>query len=49
LIKKILSGPIIGVTGNSRQMDIETFQASGVDDVILKPLKYKELVNKLEG
>jgi CheY-like chemotaxis protein len=43
-------GRILGVTGNARQSDIDEFLASGVDKVILKPIKSEtitEIINEI--
>lgn len=44
------SGLVIGVTGNALKEDIEEFQHSGIDDIVLKPLtaiKCRDAMNRL--
>ena len=42
-------GIIIGVTGNSLLIDIETFMKAGANDVLLKPLNFKALEKAISG
>jgi CheY-like chemotaxis protein len=40
-------GAIIGVTGNAMQQDIDSFMSSGLDRLVLKPLKRDVLMSSL--
>jgi CheY-like chemotaxis protein len=46
-----LSGrvPVIGVTANVRQQQIQTAIAAGMDDVVGKPFKVAELLVRMKG
>ncbi|KAF2832545.1 putative histidine kinase HHK11p [Ophiobolus disseminans] len=41
--------PVIGVTANVRQQQIETALAAGMDDVVGKPFRVAELLVRMEG
>jgi len=40
---------VVGITGNALPQDIATFLESGVDEVLLKPLSRKKLLDSLES
>jgi CheY-like chemotaxis protein len=42
-------GPIIGVTGNMMQEDVDLFLAAGANEVIGKPLKLEKLQELIFG
>lgn len=42
-------GPIIGVTGNVLQFDVDHFLACGADRVVAKPLRKEGIESILEG
>lgn len=41
--------PVIGVTANVRQQQIQTAIAAGMDDVVGKPFRVAELFNRMKG
>jgi CheY-like chemotaxis protein len=41
--------PVIGVTANVRQQQIQTAIAAGMDDVVGKPFKVAELLVRMKG
>jgi CheY-like chemotaxis protein len=41
--------PVIGVTANVRQQQIETAMAAGMDDVVGKPFRVAELLVRMRG
>ena len=41
-------GVIIGITGNALPADISTFLMSGADEVLIKPLTRKKLLDSLQ-
>lgn len=43
------SGVIIGITGNALPVDISTFLESGADEVLIKPLTRKKLIDALQA
>jgi CheY-like chemotaxis protein len=43
------SGVIIGITGNALPADISTFLESGADEVLIKPLTRKKLLDALQS
>ncbi|KAF2654672.1 putative histidine kinase HHK11p, partial [Lophiostoma macrostomum CBS 122681] len=41
--------PVIGITANVRQQQIQTAMEAGMDDVVGKPFRVKELVDRMRG
>jgi CheY-like chemotaxis protein len=41
--------PVIGITANVRQQQIQTALEAGMDDVVGKPFRVKELVERMKG
>lgn len=43
------TGPIVGVTGNIMQEDVDLFLSAGANEVIGKPLKLEKLQEIISG
>lgn len=41
--------PVIGVTANVRQQQIQTAISAGMDDVVGKPFRVAELIERMRG
>jgi len=41
--------PVIGITANVRQQQVQTAIAAGMDDVVGKPFRVAELLERMKG